>query len=217
MNNANPVNKGEMFDLLNSLEDYYGSKPASTATVNLYVMGLTGYTQEQVQAAVGKHMQNPRNGQFFPKVADLVKYINGLDLSTDQIIAMARLKNCPLGVMAAIQIGSYDLDNQDSFYLKQRAEEVLQLIPEWKEKANNGEYSEHQLRTMIKYDVEPASPFHAGLLPPRESYRIGMAVNALAAPIQDEQPKEPVKIHTEEEKREIIQSIGQIGYKPSSH
>ena len=176
-----------------------------------YWLILGKYPAEDVQVAAMKHMEDPKSGTWMPKPADILKHINGQELTTDQIIAMARLKNCPLGVMAAIQIGSYDLDNQDSFYLKQRAEEVLQLIPEWKEKANNGDYTEHQLRTMIKYNVEPASPFHAGLLPPRESYRIGMAVNALSAPIQDEAPEKPVRIHTEEEKRAIIQSIGKIG------
>ncbi len=192
-------------------------KELSEEKIGIFWLLLGKYPVDQIRAALIKHIEHPSDGKWMPKPSDIIKHINGFDLSTDQIIAMARLKNCPLGVMAAIQIGSYDLDNQDSFYLKQRAEEVLQLIPEWKEKANNGEYSEHQLRTMIKYDVEPASPFHAGLLPPRESYRIGMAVNALAAPIQDDAPKEPGKIHTEEEKRAIIQSIALIGQNTRSH
>lgn len=216
MSTNNPVNKGDMNELLHTLAEYYGSKPPSTGTINLYVMSLTGYTQEQVEAAAAKHMQNTKNGQFMPKVADILKYINGIDLTTDQIIGMARLKQCPLGIMAAIKIGSGDLKNQDSFYLKQRAEEVLQLLPEWKAKANNGEYSEHELRTMIKYDVNPASPFHAGLLPPREAYAIGMKVSALPGPVQEEVTDPNLIPKTHEEKLAIIQSIAQIGMQPKS-
>ena len=179
-----------------------------------YWMILGKYPPKQIQEAAMKHMEDPKQGTWMPKPADILKYINGVELNTDNIIAMARLKTCPLGIMAAIRIGKFDLDNQDSFYLKQRAEEVLQLLPEWKAKANNGEYSEHELRTMIKYDVNPTSPFHAGLLPPREAYAIGMKVSALPGPVQEEEPNHPVKVHTQEEKQAIINSIATIGLQP---
>lgn len=179
-----------------------------------YWMILGKYPADQIQAAAMKHMEDPKNGTWMPKPADILKYINGVEFSTDQIIAMARAKNCPLGCMAAIKIGSSNLRDLNNFELKALAEEVLLLMPKWKERASNGEYRNHELETMIKYSVDPVSPFHGGLLPPIHAQRISMAVNALPAPVQDEAPTQPIKIHTKEEKLEIIQSIKTIGIQP---
>lgn len=179
-----------------------------------YWMILGKYPADQIQAAAMKHMEDPKHGTFMPKPSDILKYINGQEFSTDQIIAMARAKKCPLGCMAAIKIGSSNLRDLNNFELKALAEEVLLLMPKWKERAANGEYRNFELETMIKYHVDPASPFHDGLLPPAHAQRIMQSVAALPGPVQDEPPKQPVKIYTQEEKQAIINSIATIGHKP---
>ena len=59
-----------------ALHEYYG-KPVSEAVVELYWQGLYQYTNDQLETAVMRHIQNPDNGQWMPKVSDLVKMMAG--------------------------------------------------------------------------------------------------------------------------------------------
>lgn len=68
-----------------ALHEYYG-KPVSEAVVELYWQGLYQYTNEQLETAVMRHIQNPDNGQWMPKVSDLVKMMAG---STQDAALMA--------------------------------------------------------------------------------------------------------------------------------
>jgi hypothetical protein len=189
-------------------------KEISEEKLGVFWLLLGKHPVDQIRAAVIKHIEHPQDGKWIPKPADILKHINGAELTADDIIAMARTKSCPLGCMAAIKIGSNNLKELNHFELKVLAEEVLLRLPKWKERADNGDYRNFELEAMIKYHVDPVSPFHAGLLPPREAYRIGMKVSALPGPVQEEAPSQPVKIHTQEEKQAIINSIATIGYKP---
>ena len=102
------------------------AKP-SDIMIKMTFAALSEYSLEQVNHAVMKHIQSEK---WMPKPADIIKHIEGGALTADEVIAEARLKRTPFGVMAAIHIGSYDLTHQDSFYLKQRAQEVIsQLHP----------------------------------------------------------------------------------------
>ena len=59
-----------------ALHEYYG-KGVSEAVVELYWQGLYQYTNDQLETAVMRHIQNPDNGQWMPKVSDLVKMMAG--------------------------------------------------------------------------------------------------------------------------------------------
>lgn len=59
-----------------ALADYYG-KPLSDGAIGLYWQGLQAYDIAQVERAVRLHVQNPDGGQWMPKIADLVRALEG--------------------------------------------------------------------------------------------------------------------------------------------
>lgn len=163
-------NKSEFKATLDGLSEYYQKPVLSVVAMQLYFASLEEYDISQIHSAIGKHLKNPKNGQFYPKAADLAGHIEGGVVTADMVLAAARLKRCPMGVLAAMHIGSYDLEhNNDPFYLKQRAEECIQLIPEWKHKMDSGDITDHTVDTLLKYGVSPTQPFREGLAPPVHS------------------------------------------------
>jgi len=58
------------------LGDYY-SREISEGVIEIYWQGLQNYDLKAVQKAFQAHIANPDNGQFMPKVADLVRMLAG--------------------------------------------------------------------------------------------------------------------------------------------
>ncbi len=164
MNNSD----GAMFrELLNATSDYYGKEKVSGMVMSMYFSGLDRYPYEQVEKAVSAHMQSPEGGQFMPKIADIIRAIDGKMVTTDEVISAARAKDTPMGVLCRIQIGSYDLDNQtDMFYLKQRAQECVDKMAEWRNRALEGDYTDHEISMMLKFNVQPSAKFHYSISSP---------------------------------------------------
>jgi hypothetical protein len=152
--------------VLDSLSEYYQRDPLSPMAVKIYFSALERFPIESIGDAVNAHIQHPTGGKFYPKAADLILHLEGGEIKVDQIVAAAKLAETPLGIMAKIHIGSWDLNRLNSFDLKQRAEEVLQLLPAWKVAAAAGEYTDHQITIMIKHGVDPCQPFYMGLAAP---------------------------------------------------
>ena len=133
-------------------------------------------------------------------MANFIKHLEGGELSLDMIIAAAKLKETPLGCLCSIHIGSWDLNNQDAFYLRQRAAECLQLLPQWKARAVNGDYSDHEIYVMIKYRIHPLSPFSFGLSAPAHSTGLMARFSDIARSNQYLKFIEPAHEHSQEEK-----------------
>ena len=163
MNDSDKANFKELFD---GLADYYRQDRLGKLPMQIYFGALQKFSFESVSQAASAHLADTKSGQYFPKAADLIKHVEGGEITADMIIAAAKLGDTPLGLLAHIHIGSWDLNNQDAFYLRQRAAECLQLLPQWKAKAAAGEYSDHEISVMLKYDVSPAAPFAFGLAAP---------------------------------------------------
>lgn len=62
--------------VLTGVADYYG-KELSEGVISLYWQGLQQYDIEAVEKAMWDHTQNPDNGQFMPKIADLTRAMQG--------------------------------------------------------------------------------------------------------------------------------------------
>jgi hypothetical protein len=62
--------------VLTGVADYYG-KELSEGVISLYWQGLLQYDIEAVEKALWDHTQNPDNGQFMPKIADLTRAMQG--------------------------------------------------------------------------------------------------------------------------------------------
>ncbi len=149
-----------------TIEPLKEHKPIAAAVVKTYFELLNEYSFEQVAGGLKAHLKGP-SGQYFPKPADIIRHIHGSEITADEIVAAAKIHKTPLGILARIHIGTWDLNNMDGFYLRQRAQEVLQLLPEWKARALEGKYTEHEISIMLKHKVNPVQPFSNGLQPPR--------------------------------------------------
>ena len=152
--------------MLDGLAEYYQKDALGEMPVNMYFQALSGYSLASISQAVSSHLSDVKHGTFFPKVADIVRHLDGGEVTADMIVAAAKLAKTPLGCLARIKIGTWDLSGGDSYYLKQRAAECLLELPDWKERAKRGEYSDHEISVMLKYDVSPSAPFSAGLAAP---------------------------------------------------
>lgn len=70
------IDKKRFVTLLTGLADYYG-KELSSGVIALYWQGLQQYDIEAVEKSLWDHTQNPDNGQFMPKIADLTRAMQG--------------------------------------------------------------------------------------------------------------------------------------------
>jgi hypothetical protein len=61
-------------EVLRAVSEYYDRDP-SASTVAMYWTGLRDLTIEQVRGAINAHVQDPKAGQFMPKIADLRRQI----------------------------------------------------------------------------------------------------------------------------------------------
>lgn len=189
--------------ILDSLSEYYQRDPLSPTAVKIYFSALKQFPIDSIGEAVNAHIQHPTGGKFYPKAADLILHLEGGAITADQVIAAARLSSSPMGIIARIHIGSWDLNTLNSFDLKQRAEEVLQLLPKWKAQANAGGYTPHQISIMIKYGVDPTGPFYTGLAAPINRDMLTDRIDhikgterhqELLDPPYEEQPANPVPL-----------------------
>ena len=73
---------------LSALAEYYG-RELSDGVIALYWQGLSQYSIADIEAAIGRHLQNPDTGQWMPKIADIVRMIDG---TTQSAAALAWAK-----------------------------------------------------------------------------------------------------------------------------
>ena len=174
------TDKNQFKALFDGLSEYYRAKePISKIALGIYFGALQKYTFDQVSNAVSAHVIDPTSGKFFPKAGDLIKHLEGGEITADMILASAKVANTPLGILARIHIGTWDLNSGDSFYLNSRAKECLLLMPEWQERARQGEYSGHEISIMIKHDVNPIQPFFGGIAGPQLTHELNSRIKAI--------------------------------------
>ena len=61
---------------MTSLAEYYG-KELSGGVLSLYWQGLSQFSITEIESAIGLHLQNPDAGQWMPKIADIIRMIEG--------------------------------------------------------------------------------------------------------------------------------------------
>lgn len=69
-------NREQFAQMLAALAEYYG-KPISPSTIEVYWSGLERFDLSDVRRAFNLHVANADTGQFMPKIADVVKFIEG--------------------------------------------------------------------------------------------------------------------------------------------
>ena len=177
----NDNDKAQFKELFDGLSEAYDKDRMSKMALQIHFEALKRFDIDQILAAASAHLADPKHGTFFPKVADIVRQIEGGEVTTDHVIAAARAKSTPFGILCRIKIGTFDLDNQtDMFYLKQRAQECIDLLPEWKARAAAGEYSDHEISMMLKHEVSPTGAFDGGLDRPANIPQLTNRVSQIA-------------------------------------
>ena len=68
--------KGKFREMMMTAGEVYG-REITKPLLQVYFAALAALTIDQAQAAMMAHMQNPDNGQFFPKPADLLRAVSG--------------------------------------------------------------------------------------------------------------------------------------------
>ena len=63
-------------DIMQLVSEQYGKTP-SEGLISLYWQGLKNYDFPAVQDAIGRHLGNTDNGQFMPKIADIIRMLQG--------------------------------------------------------------------------------------------------------------------------------------------
>lgn len=168
----NDSDKHAFKELLNTTSRYYGSNLLKNRELLIYWEFLAVYSIGQVETALAEHIKTPGSGRFFPKVADIIEHLGGGKLTAEKLIAAARLADTPLGVLCRITIGTWDLNNSSDYYLRQRAEACLAKVEEWKLRATNNQYTDHEISVMLKLGVDPGAPFYHGLPGPTNTEAI---------------------------------------------
>lgn len=68
--------KAAFRDMMMAAGEVYG-REITKPLLQMYFAALAQYVIEHVHGAMMAHMQNPDNGQFFPKPADLIRQLSG--------------------------------------------------------------------------------------------------------------------------------------------
>jgi len=166
-------------EIMEEVADYYDKPKPSNRVLLMYFESLERFSLETVSNAINRHIESPESGRFMPKIADIKRMLEGGEITPDMLIASANLKKSPLGILARITIGTWNLNNLSSFDLRQKAIECLELLPYWKEQAASGEYTDHQLSIMLKHQVNPLQPFYDGLAGPQSTVELETRISAL--------------------------------------
>lgn len=66
----------EFNELLDIVSEQYG-KPLSSGAKMLYWQGLKDFDFKAIQQALFRHVRNPDSGMFMPKIADVIKMLQG--------------------------------------------------------------------------------------------------------------------------------------------
>ena len=89
MNNAD---KPRFESTLRAVADLFSSTKKvviNAPFLQLYFISLSDYAYEQVEWAIGEHMKDPDDGKFFPKPANIIKYLKPKEISAEQKAELA--------------------------------------------------------------------------------------------------------------------------------
>ena len=71
----------DFVDVMQLVSEQYGKKP-SDGLISLYWQALKGYEFNAVREAIGKHLANTDTGQYMPKIADIIRMMQGTSLDS---------------------------------------------------------------------------------------------------------------------------------------
>lgn len=148
--------------MINDLAIYYGKPRLPSESMRVYLKTLEGLDLPVIQQALNDHVTDPDQGRWMPTVAHIADKLIAQRPKPLAVIAEARKPTTPFGVLARMHIGNWDLNHNDDFYLRSRAEEVIARFDDWRARAVRGDYNDHEISIMSRYSIDPCAPFYDG-------------------------------------------------------
>lgn len=185
----------EFSSVMDMVRANYDKPPLDVNLKAMWIQQLGEYSINQVKQSAMKHL---RTSQFSPKLSDLISGLQGTKPKAREILAAARLKKTPFGVMAAGHIGSWDLNSLDDYALETRAQEVVELYDDWVAAYAAGDIHPRLAANMAKSGVLMGAAFVDGAVPPCEV--VGGKLLAMANMIIGEEKAEADVLRIEQER-----------------
>jgi len=166
--------KLQFVNLFKIISRYYGAEDLTKDMLRIYFTALADFSIDEIKCALSQHMSiNEKSGSFFPKISDIKRFLDVGIPTADQVIADARSKSTPFGVLANRFITQFDLDRRDDRYLKGRALEVLNKYDEWKSLFNENKIGKNTLEMFERNNLKLDAHFQkSGQLKPEVVVRI---------------------------------------------
>ncbi len=73
----NDQDKDNFEALMSATSAMYRQKTPERIQLMMYFNALSRFCLDDIKSAFNSHIQNPDNGQFFPKPADIIRYMDG--------------------------------------------------------------------------------------------------------------------------------------------
>ena len=127
-------------------------KVPSAGAINLAFYALQQYELQIVLQALARHCKSD-GGRYGLTLADIVQQIDGPQLTADQVIGMAMRPTCALGVLARIEIGSWNLANWKTDQLRPLAHAVLDRLPELKARIKAGQFAANEIAALQRFEI----------------------------------------------------------------
>lgn len=150
---------------MNTVCDAIGKPQFDANALKLYFVVLADYDIDSVQKSLFKALSDEES-KYGITPALIVKHLGVRQerkLNWQDVIEAARKPTTPMGVLARIHIKSYNLNNYENIAIKHRADTFMDGLDDMKARALDGDYTEHEIVTMISYGVKVASPFMIGM------------------------------------------------------
>lgn len=129
--------------------------------------------------------------------------------TVEGILAKAKAKNSPLGIVASRHIKKWDFDNCSPFELRQKAAELIELLPNIEKDIQANGYSDHTLRLMVQYEVDPTGDFRDGVSGPEDPEQTRLQYKNLM--IEDRQKEDSKK------RRELQMQVSEAEEEAHAH
>jgi len=163
--------KATMKSLLNMVQAANSKKPFDDPAIDFYFMSLMGCSMDSVRMAIlsAGRTKEASYGLNIGLVERFLGVSQAEPETIEGIIAKAKLKKCPLGIMASRYITNWHFQELDSFAIRQRAVEYLEMLPNIELDIQANGYPDHELSLMVKYGVNPTDAFRPGIAGPADS------------------------------------------------
>ena len=139
--------------IITAICDCYQRKPLTASAMKLYFSVLSSLTIAEISKAVEAHIQDAEQGKFFPTPSHLIAKAVPPKMTPEQLIDEAIAPKTPIGVMARMEIGSFDLRTKSYTFLRPIAMKCLRLVPQWQARIDQNELTPFELQTLGKYEV----------------------------------------------------------------